>query len=63
MINSDLYERKMSTEIKTSVLIFLLRANFVDAHAGLPFAETKKPAEGGLLLTVKPERNSWELPW
>lgn len=24
MINSDLYERKMSTEIKTSVLIFCL---------------------------------------
>ena len=41
MINSDLYERKMSTEIKTSVLIFLLRANFVDAHAGLHFAEIK----------------------
>lgn len=53
----------MSTEIKTSVLIFLLRANFVDAHAGLSFAEAKKPAEGGLLLTIKPERNSWELPW
>lgn len=60
MINSDLYERKMSTPC---VLIFLLRANFVDAHAGLSFAETKKPAFGGLLLTIKPERNSWELPW
>lgn len=60
MINSDLYERKMSTPC---VLIFLLRATFVDAHAGLSFAETKKPAFGGLLLTIKPERNSWELPW
>ena len=43
----------MSTEIKTSVLIFLLRAIFVDAHAGLSFAETKKPAFGGLSVCRK----------
>lgn len=52
MINSDLYERKMSTEIKTSVLIFCLERILLMLMRVCPSQKRKSPPKAGFCLRL-----------